>query len=407
MSYEDRTYESLMREALGNIDSELDKREGSMVFGSIAPSMAELARLYTALSFEREQTYISTASRPYLILRAADRGISPEAATKAVFRAEFNTAVPVGTRFSCDDLNFTVTGRMNTSDDTSTRLSHKAECETAGAGANSYSGRLIPIDYINGLTRAQLCELITPGEDEEETEAFRKRVLESLQTQSFGGNIADYKEKVLSVQGVRGVKVYAVWNKDVKPSELVPDNDVSAWFASNIESTPPAVKAWLLKVYTAAKDMKLTVGGCVRVVVLPSDMDAQNSVVAAVQNALDPKSGEGLGLAPIGHVVSTVGVSEKVVNIGLSLTYKTGKSFSDVKGRIESIVDGYFDELSDSWEDSDNLVVRISQLESRILSGCSDVITDLSGTKLCGAESNVILGKDSIPKRGTVSEQTA
>ena len=38
-------------------------------------------------------------------------------------------------------------------------------------------------------------ELLIPGEDEEETEAFRQRVLDSFQTQAFGGNQADYRPR--------------------------------------------------------------------------------------------------------------------------------------------------------------------------------------------------------------------
>ena len=50
----------------------------------------------------------------------------------------------------------------------------------------------IPIEYIEGLTEAKLTEILIPGEDEEETEKFRKRYLESFEPQAFGGNIKDY-----------------------------------------------------------------------------------------------------------------------------------------------------------------------------------------------------------------------
>lgn len=59
-----------------------------------------------------------------MILRAADRNMAPYPATAAVFRAEFNIEVPVGTRFSCQDLNFRVTARMDAERDTETGLSH-------------------------------------------------------------------------------------------------------------------------------------------------------------------------------------------------------------------------------------------------------------------------------------------
>ena len=74
------------------------------------------------------------------IKRAHDRNMDPYPASAAVYRAEFNIEVPVGTRFSCEDLNFVVTARMDTEDDTETGLSHQVTCETLGAVANGYGG---------------------------------------------------------------------------------------------------------------------------------------------------------------------------------------------------------------------------------------------------------------------------
>lgn len=210
--FESKTYEVLVKSALSRVSSALDKREGSMVMNGVAPSMAELAQLYIGLDFVFSATYIATAPREYLIKRAADRNMEPYPASAAVFRAEFNIEVPVGTRFSCEGLNFAVTERMSTTADTDTGLSHKVTCETAGAAANDYAGALIPIEYMDGLTHAELVELLIPGDDEEETETFRQRVLDSFQSQAFGGNQADYTEKVRALEGVSAVKVHPVWN---------------------------------------------------------------------------------------------------------------------------------------------------------------------------------------------------
>ena len=198
--FESKTYEVLVKSALSRVSSALDKREGSMVMNGVAPAMAELAQLYIGLDFVFSATYIATAPREYLIKRAADRNMEPYPASAAVFRAEFNIEVPVGTRFSCEGLNFAVTERMGTAADTDTGLSHKVTCETAGAAANDYAGALIPIEYMDGLTHAELVELLIPGDDEEETETFRQRVLDSFQSQAFGGNQADYTEKVRALR---------------------------------------------------------------------------------------------------------------------------------------------------------------------------------------------------------------
>lgn len=155
---------------------------------------------------------------------------------------------------------------------------------------------------MQGLTHAELVELLIPGDDEEETEAFRQRVLDSFQSQAFGGNQADYREKVLAMDGVGAVKVHAVWNADVSPSALVPGEAVDTWYTGIISSLEEPVAAWLTAVYTAAKNKKLTVGGTVKLVILASDYGAPSpTLIEEIQTAIDPvqNAGEGLGLAPI------------------------------------------------------------------------------------------------------------
>ena len=405
--FENMTYEALLASALSRIISPVDKREGSMVMNGMAPAMAELAQLYTAADFVFKATYLATAPREYLIKRAADRGMAPYTASAAVYRAEFNLEVPVGTRFSCEDLNFIVSARMDAAEDTQTGLSHRVVCETPGAQANDYGGALIPVEYIQGLTRAQLMELLIPGEDEEETEAFRQRVLDSFQSRSFGGNQADYREKVLAMPGVGDVKVHAAWNGDISPAALIPDEGAAAWYESVAGTLEGSAAAWLKAVFTAASNGKLTVGGAVRLVILASDYTAPSpALLEEIQNAIDPVhgAGEGLGLAPIGHVVTVAGVSLEEVDVALGLTYAAGWSWEAAKSYVEAVIDAYFAELARDWAGSNFLTVRISQIESRILSACANMVTDIGGTRLNGAESNLVLGEDSIPVRGAVSD---
>ena len=109
-------------------------------------------------------------------------------------------------------------------------------------------------------------------------------------------------------------------------------------------------------------------------------------------------------MAPIGHVVSVVGVAAESVDIELHLAYAQGWDWESAKSYIEKVIDSYFQELARSWASSDFLTVRISQIESRILSECSDMVTDIGGTKINGKESNHALSPDSIPARGEVTD---
>ena len=103
-------------------------------------------------------------------------------------------------------------------------------------------------------------------------------------------------------------------------------------------------------------------------------------------------------------MVHVTGVTPEEVDIALHLTYASGWDWDAVKSYVEAVIDAYFVELSQDWASSDFLTVRSSQIESRILSECSNMITDIGGTKINGQENNLALGPDSIPARGEVTD---
>lgn len=399
--FENQTYENLLANAMARVSSTFDKREGSMVYNGVAPSMAELAQLYIGLDFVFTATYISTAPRKYLVERGKDYGIEPKAASVAVFRIETDIEIPIGARFSCEELNFVVKERMSDYDSDS-GYSYKAYCETPGTVANDYNGEsLIPIEYIPGLTTAKLVDLLIPGDDAEETETFRNRFLNIMRNRAFGGNQADYKAKVLGIDGVAAVKVHPVWNADTPPSGLITSASVKAWYEGTINTiTDKDAKEWLTNVYTAALNKKLTVGGTVKLVIMAANNAApSDELIDIVQTAIDPtqNAGEGLGLAPIGHVVKVEGIMPATIAVSTHLTFATGYTWNDAKSAVNATVRKYFDEMAGAWEESDALVIRISQIESRILSECSAYITDIESTKLNNDTKNITLGEDDIP----------
>ena len=132
--------------------------------------------------------------------RAAERNIIPHPATAAVWKASFtpkNLQVENGTRFNCDSMNLAVTGKVEDG-------IYELTCETAGSIGNGCQGKLIPINYVTGLETAELAELVIPGNDEEETEAFRERYLTILRKPSTSGNIYDYYNWAMACKGVGG-----------------------------------------------------------------------------------------------------------------------------------------------------------------------------------------------------------
>lgn len=347
------TYQKLLNRMLQSVASDVDKREGSILYDALAPAAAQLCQMYLQLEGFLKETFADTASRPYLIKRAKERGIKPYPATQAVVKGVFNCSVPIGSRFSLEESNYIVTALLSEKDH-----SYQLACETAGSAANHLLGKITPINYIKGLTTAEIVELWIPGEDEEETEVFRQRYLNSLVSQAYGGNIQDYKEKVSAIAGVGGVKVYPVWKG----------------------------------------------GGTVRLVIINSSFTIPTpQLVNTVQELVDPEQnqGKGYGIAPIGHVVTVEGAKEQFVDVSMVITYQSGWSFLDMVGYLEKLIDDYFQELNEKWAQNNAIVIRTSQIESRVLE--LEGVLDVSHTKLNGIEENLVLDSDFLAKRGDIS----
>ena len=168
----------------------------------------------------------------------------------------------MNTRFSIGELNYYVSADRGSG-------KYEITCETAGEAGNDYTGTVIPIEYVDGLETCSISAVVIPGEDEEDTEVFRQRYMDSLNAQAFGGNRADYLEKVNAIPGVGGVKVYRVWNSDLNPAKLIPPTGTDTWI-SGLSGVSEEIKAWLNAVYAAGANSKLTVGGTVKLVIINS-----------------------------------------------------------------------------------------------------------------------------------------
>lgn len=404
--YEAQTYESILARMLQkalSINSNLDTREGSLVWYGDAPAAVELQNLYIALDTVLNETFADTATRPYLILRAAERGLSPQPASPAILQMAITPTtlfLPLNTRFSIGELNYYVSADRGSGN-------YELTCETAGEAGNNYTGTVIPIEYVDGLETCKITSVLVPGEDEEDTELFRQRYLNSLNAQAFGGNQIDYIEKVNAIPGVGGVKVYRAWNADLKPANMIPPKEAEAWI-EGLSGVPEPVKLWLDTVYAAAKNNMFTVGGTVKLVVINSTFTVPSpTLVEQVQTAVDPlqNAGEGVGIAPIGHVVRVEGVQEETVDLGFALYYQRGWSWEDVSGYVTEAINGYFLELAQSWADQDEaLVVRISQIESRLL-GITGIL-DIANTTINEKAANHTLALDHIPVLGSLAPTT-
>ena len=394
--YEEKTYENLLNRAISDIDSKAGVQlgEGYLVYNALSALAYELEKLYVELAWVIDQGHVQTADLEHLTRICEDRGIARKPATYAVVSVQGDAAIPKGTRVRLKGYVFDVGDAL---DEATHR--YKAVCETAGEGPNGISGKAEIVDYVQGLTLVTINELLIPGQNIESADSLRKRYLDSFNTTGFGGNIRDYQKKFLAISGVGAVRVTRAWNRDIHPGQMIPSDAVDKWYEANLKSLPEEVESWLTTVYTAAKERLLTVGGTVLVTILNSELSpASDELVKEVQEAVDPDDGEGTGIAPIGHLVTVRSAGDTPITVRAKLSFAAGYSYENLSQSIDAAISDYLKELRTSWQDEKSLVVRIRQIENRILN--IKGILDITALTVNGQTENLDLGKYQVPTYG-------
>ena len=246
-----KNYTALLAAMLDRVPNTYDKRDTSPIQTALGPAAWALEGHYLILDQVQRSAFIQTAAGQPLDYLAVIGGLTRYPASAAVRLGVFDAPVPAGARFStiggADSINFVVTAATETAGE------YHLTAETPGAIGNEYTGPILPITTIPGLTSAVLAGILIPGDEEEDDEALRARLIEALNEKPFGGNIASYRTFINGLDGVGGVQIYPTWNG----------------------------------------------GGTVKCSVLGADLlPASPTLVEKVQLAVDPPPNQGLGWAP-------------------------------------------------------------------------------------------------------------
>jgi uncharacterized phage protein gp47/JayE len=371
----DDTYDYILQRMLDNVPDEdgdqqlIDKREGSIIYNALAPVAVELTVLYDTIKNMLNDAFADTCSLDAMIKKARERGLTYREATQAEIEISVTPASldMTGCRFliSDTDLAFTVTERVVPDDNTSGLW--YAQCETAGTEGNVSSGDLI-LDAVgtddtvaDNLESASIVSIEQYAYDDETLDSLRARYFDSIKSSRFGGNVADYKAFMLSMDNVGASKVIPHWDG----------------------------------------------GGTVKVVFIDRDYNKPtDDEVKAAQTAIDPveNSGEGVGMAPIGHRVTVEAAEEVTIAVSATFTYMHGYKFSDAESSLKTLLENYLKTLRENWE-SGNVTVRTSAIENAFLNGTG--IADVTGVAINGTKANLQLEYNQIPIAGGVSENAA
>jgi uncharacterized phage protein gp47/JayE len=341
--YEHMTYDAILQRMLDRIPNNLDKREGSIIYDALAPAAAEMAQMYAELDVALRLAFGETSSGEYLDRRASDMGVERKPATAATRKGLFWDAsnqpfdVPIGSRYSCDKLNFIVRSRLVAGE-------FELECETKGEIGNTVFGQLLPIEYVPGLARAELVDVLVPGEDEESDESLRKRYLQKVREPGTSGNAADYKRWATEVVGVGAAKVVPLW------------------------SGPGTVKVIIVD-----SDRK------------PATSELVDTVAAHIEE-----------VRPIGAAVSVVSATGKAINVTATVTLATGYTLQNVQDAFAQQLEAYLRETA-----FELTYVSYAKIGTLLL-GTPGVL-DYTNLIVNDSTVNVALQDDEVPVLGMVS----
>lgn len=367
MSYSsENTYEKILDRVLSNPKFEnMDTREGSIIYDALAPVCLELADAYVMMDILSSQTYLMTATGNNLDKRVYDYGVKRYPATKAQRIASFkkyltndegdyvldedgnkilvDMEINVGSRFAIPgdsiDITYKYIGKVNDYP--------ILECEQIGSKGNGYVGQILPLTAIGGLVECKIISTYIPGEDEEEDEILRNRAKDYLNYMAYGGNIEDYIEKVNAINGVGNTKVFPAWQYN----------------------------------------------GSVLLSIVDSSFDPiTDEFKGYLKNIIDPEdsTGEGIGIAPIGHYVTITTPVRKEVKVSMSIQTAVDVEIGEVLEEITRIVNNYFLEIRKSFGQNVKLAIYRARIIDKIFDELSSVVLNVTDVLLDDSDSDIV-----------------
>lgn len=365
------TYQQILQTLLDRVPDTYDKRDGSPIPTAAGMAAYGLELFYIVLNEVQREGLIQTATGNQLDLLSVIAGTTRYQASPAVRLGIFDIAVPIGSRFSTingeNSIDFYVSAA--TTGPTEGDYYYQLTAETPGDIGNDYTGPILPITAIPGLTSAQITDILVPGDDTESDDEYRERVIEALNDRPFAGNIAAYRQDILAIDGVGAVQVYPTWNG----------------------------------------------GGTVKCSILGADfLAASPTLVENVQTAIDPNvnQGIGLGLAPIGAQV-TISTADAVdINVVATLLLSPGYSIQQVQPFVEQQIENYLLSVRQEWDTNVSQTgvqyaanVYVSRVISAIVNATG--VVNVMSLTLNGSDADITLTEtgvtQQIPVMGTVT----
>ena len=338
------SFEQILDRTLSNeLLSDVDKREGSIVYDTLAPVCMELADAYAKMDILESQLSLLTATGSNLDNRAYEQGMAREQETQAERIGTFkkyqideqtgeyvkdendnkiliDMDIPEGSRFVSPE-NDSIIYEFIGKDDKDENI---LRCETYGTVGNEYTGTILPLTAIPDLVEAKITGTHIPAQDTESDDELRTRVINKLNSLSFGGNIDAYIEKVSGIDGVGTCKVFPAWQYN---------------------------------------------GSVLLSVVDSSYEPITQSFADRIKEEIDPEesSGQGVGFAPIGHYVTVTTPIKSNVKVQFHLDLEADVTIGNVQEECEQKIEEYFNSVRHEFYQDKTLGIYRARIIDKIL----------------------------------------
>lgn len=342
----EQTYEDIKQRMLDNINSDIDKREGSFTQNMISPISEELAKIYLEQRDLVNMAFVRNGFFNYLDDKCWEYGVERKIGTSAVgevtFEGEDGTIISNGTAIYNNDLYYVV---LNDADISNGKADLVVEAYEMGKKYNVLKNtEFVLKENIQGVNKVYAKEDFKGGTDTETDEELRDRYFNTIKKSYTSGNVAHYETWTLEVNGVGSCKVYPLKNGN----------------------------------------------GTVEIVITNSDMlGASSELIESVKANIEEKR-------PIGANVSVVSATEKAINITANITLSVGYELMEVKQLFEEKLKEYLKEIS--FKSSYVSTAKLGNLLLDI-----DGVYDYTDFKVNNAINNVPLEDTEVPKVGTIS----
>ena len=339
---------------LANISDDYDKTEGQFIYDVEKPVSIELEGVYTTLDGMLDKRYADTATGKNLDRIVKGVGLTRKVTIKSYGHVTVSgivgSAINKGEYVASDSVNFQFT--ESASIPLTGSITVGIECVSYGTIGNVPAGAIKYFPKtLQGLQTVTNLNEINNGYDKESNEALRIRYYAKVQTPATSGNKYHYRNWALEVTGTGNARV-----------------------------------------------IPLSYGkGTVKIIIINSNnVGADETLVSAVKNYIDPVDGMGEGQAPIGAVCTVVSATELQINITVALIIDTLNTTSDeVISNIENSITEYLATIAFNQS-----YVSYAKIGSIILN--STYVQDYSNLKLNGGVVNVPIADSEVAILGGV-----